>query len=271
MLQLWTSDFRYMRIIIHFLTRLRESLFQIVPRLIVDNERKLGNFGLKPSGYRTDFNKEDLARRYILDRAGSGMAFLDVGARDGELTYLLGIQGKLDFDQIFYEENQRHFYKKYKYFGMDLSPSNDSQVISGDACSPTYVTEHEGFRQFFDVIYSNNVFEHFERPWIAAQNLTQFLKPGGIVVTIVPFSQRYHESPGDYFRYTHKGLEALFKAAGEFEVLESGYDIQGRRVNWQGLGEANDIVPVDRFGAWRETWFTVSVLRKRGHLGAGDD
>ncbi len=45
-------------------------------------------------------------------------------------------------------------------------------------------------------------------------------------------------------------------------MLESGYDILGRRINWQDSGSANDIVPVDEFGAWRETWFTVSILRK---------
>ncbi len=135
-------------------------------------------------------------------------------------------------------------------------------MISGDACASDYIGQHEEFKEFFDVIYSNNVFEHFERPWVAASNLTQLLKPGGIIITIVPFAQRYHESPGDYFRYTHKGVWALFSHAGDFEVLESGYDILGRRINWQGSGRANDIVPVDAFGAWRETWFTVSVLRK---------
>jgi SAM-dependent methyltransferase len=145
---------------------------------------------------------------------------------------------------------------------MDLLPGIDERVLSGDACYPSYVDHHPTYREKFDVIYSNNVFEHFERPWIAADNLTKLLKPGGIVITIVPFAQRYHESPGDFFRHTHKGIESLFLAAGAFEILESGYDICGRRTNWQGSGLGNDTVPVDGFGAWRETWFAVSVLRK---------
>ncbi len=82
------------------------------------------------------------------------------------------------------------------------------------------------------------------------------------MVTVVPFSQRYHESPGDYYRYTHKGVEEIFYSAANFEVLESGYDIKGRRINWQGTGQASDIVPVDKFGAWRETWYVVCVMRK---------
>lgn len=231
--------------------------------LILDKERKLGDFDAELTGYRADLNKEDVSRHHVLSRPGEGMTFLDVGARDGELTYLLGIRGKLEFDQAFYDANLKDFRKKYTYYGMDLAPASDSRVISGDACDPAYVEKNASFSEFFDVIYSNNVFEHFARPWIAAANLTRLLRPGGIIITIVPFSQRYHESPGDYFRYTHKGVEELFASGGDFDILESGYDILGRRINWQGSGKAHDIVPVDAFGAWRETWITVSVLRKR--------
>jgi SAM-dependent methyltransferase len=234
-------------------------------RLILDKERQLGNFSAEVTGFRADLNKEEVSRHHVLSRPGESMTFLDVGARDGELTYLLGIRGKLEFEQAFYDVNLANFHAKYSYYGMDLAPASasDSRVISGDACDPAYVEKNASFSEFFDVIYSNNVFEHFARPWIAAANLTRLLRPGGIIITVVPFSQRYHESPGDYFRYTHKGVEELFASAGDFDILESGYDIQGRRINWQGSGKAHDIVPVDAFGAWRETWFTVSILRKR--------
>lgn len=231
-------------------------------RIILDRERRLGDFNARSVGYDTSLIKEEVSRHYVLDRPGEGACFLDVGARDGELTYLLGIRKNLEFDREFYERNLAQFRSKYTYFGMDILPSSDSQVLSGDACDPDYVDKHPEFRERFDVIYSNNVFEHFNQPWIAARNLTQLLKVGGIVITIVPFAQRYHESPGDFYRYTHKGIEFLFQSAGNYEVLESGYDICGRRTNWQGGGKGNDIVPVDHFGAWRETWFTVSVMRK---------
>ena len=237
-------------------------------RIIIDRERRLGNFSASPVGYRTDLNKEEVSRRYVFGREGSGMCFLDVGARDGTLTYLLGIRGNLEYDDAFYQANLARFREKYRYFGMDLMPSEDERVLSGDACDPGYVEAHPEFRERFDIVYSNNVFEHLERPWIAVRSLTALLKPGGIVITIVPFAQRYHESPGDFFRYTHKGIEALFATAGDFELLESGYDIKGRRTNWQGSGKAIDTVPVDAFGAWRETWFSVCVLRKAS--GAGD-
>lgn len=230
------------------------------PRLIVDTNARLGKRGRAP-GYRTDIVKEELSRRFVLERSGSKMRFLDVGGRDGKLTYLLGIHGNLDFDQAFYDENRLAFNKKYEYFSVDLHPAGP-RVLAGDICSEHYLEVHGGHIGFFDVVYSNNVFEHLAMPWVAARNLYALLKPGGICITIVPFAQRYHQSPADYFRFTHTAIPMLFSLAGPIRDIASGYDIQGRRNDWQGGGERNDIVPEDRFGAWRETWFTVNVLEK---------
>ncbi len=241
-----------------------QSLLRPRLRIILDTEDRLGDFSASPTGYRTDLIKEEVSRRHVFSHPGNDLNFLDVGARDGQLTYLLGMSANLKFDQAFYDQNMASFKAKYRYHGMDLLPADDERVLSGDACDPAYLDQHPAYREKFDVIYSNNVFEHFERPWIAAANLNALLKPGGLIITVVPFAQRYHESPGDFFRYTHKGIEALFASAGQFEVLESGYDICGRRTNWQGGGKHNDIVPLDKFGAWRETWFSVCVVRKLG-------
>jgi len=231
---------------------------------IRDGEKKLGNFSRTDVGYDVTQVKEEVARQYILGRPGTGQKFLDVGARDGQLTYLLGINGNLEYVESEYRKNKAAFAEKYQYFGLDLQPSDDPSVLTGDICTTEFASNHPTFGGFFDVIYSNNVFEHLRRPWIAASNLMQMLKPNGICVTITPFSLRYHECPGDYFRYTAPGLISLFEDAGNIKVHVGGYDITGRRNNWQGGGEANDICPVDHFGAWRENWFTVVIIEKTG-------
>jgi len=228
----------------------------------LDGKRKLGNFRNDFVGYPTDLLKEELSRNYILGSPGTGLKFLDVGGKDGDLTYLLGIKNNLEFDAELYSRNKKQFQEKFEYFGMDLNPVEGKNLLRGDICSNRFLETHDAHLQNFDVIYSNNVFEHLKKPWIAAKNLTKMLKEGGLIITIVPFSQRYHEDPQDYFRYTHKGVISLFEEYGTYSVLESGYDIAGRRNNWQGGGEHNDIVPIDNFGAWRETWFTVNVMRK---------
>jgi SAM-dependent methyltransferase len=221
------------------------------------------------SSYRTDIDKEALSRDYVLNRIaarnpGRRLRFLDVGGRDGALTYLLSATGPLGFDPSLYAANREAFSAIYDYFGVDLAPAGPN-ILHGDICDRAFLQTYAGFAASFDVVYSNNVFEHLARPWIAAEVLLALLKPGGICITIVPFSQRYHESPSDYFRYTHTGVPKLFELAGAVKILEAGYDIRARRYDWQGSGQANDIVPVDRYGAWRETWFSVSVIEKLGN------
>src|SRR5262249_36854278 len=125
-----------------------------------------------------------------------------------------------------------------------------------------YLEENQHYVDYFDVIYSNNVFEHLTRPWITVQHIDKMLRVGGICAIVVPFAQRYHKSPVDCFRYTHTAIASLFTTETEmkFKVLATGYDIYHRRLNvW---GRKLDAMVPDEFGGWRETWYTVSVLQK---------
>jgi SAM-dependent methyltransferase len=233
------------------------------PPVIVDRGRKLGDFEAKRIAYDTSIVKEQAARDHLFSLPGTELRFLDVGARDGRLDYLLGIHKNLESDEELYKANRARFDAKFIYFGLDLDPAaEDENVLAGNICADDFLDSHESLRGTFDVAYSNNVFEHLRRPWVAARNILALLKPGGSCITIAPFSLRYHESPEDHFRYTHSGLVALFAEHEPVETLLAGYDLTGRRNNWQGLGTANDIVPVDEFGAWRENWFAVAIVRK---------
>jgi SAM-dependent methyltransferase len=232
-------------------------------RIIVDEGRRLGNFERTDIAYDTSLVKEQVARDYLFSLPGIGLTFLDVGARDGRLDYLLGIHRNLELDPELYRENRARFDAKFRYFGVDLAPAGeDEHVLSGDICAPDFLERHVDRRASFDVVYSNNVFEHLRRPWAAAGAILELLKPGGSCITIAPFSLRYHESPEDHFRYTHTGLVALFEEHQPVRTVVTGYDITGRRNNWQGMGAAHDIVPVDEFGAWRENWFVVAIIEK---------
>ncbi len=230
--------------------------------MIFDNNIKIGQPKGQSPSYDTNLCKEEISRKYILETKGTNLNFLDAGARDGTLRYMLGTHENLKYDHVFYQSNHKQFYQKYNYYGMDLHPVNDQKVLSGDICNENFITEHSRFESFFDVIYSNNVFEHLKKPWIGAKNLLGMLKPGGLCIVIAPFAIRYHEVPGDYFRFTHTGLISLFQEHSKINTLVSGYDIKGRRNNWQGDNQGNDICPVDNFGAWRENWFAVAVIRK---------
>ena len=108
----------------------------------------------------------------------------------------------------------------------------------------------------FDFIYSQDTFEHINKPWLAAGEIARILKPRGLCYIITLFAWRYHKAPEDYFRYTPFGLMALFE--GLLMHKEANWDGKNRRgpngIGMQGDGTANDKVPEDMLGAWRENW-----------------
>jgi len=75
----------------------------------------------------------------------------------------------------------------------------------------------------FDSIICLEVIEHVSNPFKALEEIYRVLKPGGKILLTAPFLHGYHgktkdkiinhahdEYP-DYFRFTHQGLELLFK------------------------------------------------------------
>jgi len=249
---------------------LREELVASEGRIVRDRHRHehagaLGKYGV---GYRVDINRFTLAQRRIVEliQERGKIRFLDAGGRDGKLKNLFG--GEL---------TREYFAEHAHYTGMDLHPGGED-ILGGDICSDQLLDRYPEMLGSFDVVYSNNVFEHLINPFAAMQNLHRLLSPGGITIVNAPFAWRYHEVPQDYFRYTHSGLVALLTVNGisDFEVLDSGYDIRERRRNLNGLGQhnghfQNDVCPEDEFGAWREHWQTVLIYKKTaGHPPAGE-
>lgn len=74
----------------------------------------------------------------------------------------------------------------------------------------------------FDNVVCIEVFEHLERPWIAAQELLRVLKPGGTGVVSIPFMFRIHGDPFDFSRLTEQGIRSIFRSASEVSVQPFG-------------------------------------------------
>jgi SAM-dependent methyltransferase len=60
-----------------------------------------------------------------------------------------------------------------------------------------------------DCVISNAVLEHVTAPDDFVAEAYRVLKPGGEIITGVPFIQGFHASPNDFYRWTDKGLEHL--------------------------------------------------------------
>lgn len=107
---------------------------------------------------------------------GSGRALLEAGcAQSSWLPY---------FRQRF----------GYEIVGLDYSETGceaarrnlDRYGVEGTILCRNFLDEHEDLRQRFDVVFSYGVVEHFSRPEVVLERFREFLKPGGLIVTIIP-------------------------------------------------------------------------------------
>src|ERR1700674_2466290 len=79
----------------------------------------------------------------------------------------------------------------------------------------------------FDAIVACSVFEHLQRPWIAAAEIAKTLKPDGRVYVQTHFAFPIHGYPQDYFRFTREALHTIFADAG-LEILGTSYAFPAR-------------------------------------------
>lgn len=135
------------------------------------------------------------------------------------------------------------FSDEVKYSNLDLSKT-DENVLVGDITACPQIPDNS-----FDVVLSVDVFEHINKPWLAASEITRILRPGGLSFHSTLFAWRYHPCPQDFFRYTPDGLKSLFC---DLDCVLGEFDGTERRRNIVGNGK-NKMVP-DAFGGWRENW-----------------
>jgi SAM-dependent methyltransferase len=123
----------------------------------------------------------------------------------------------------------------------------------------------------FDLVFSHNAFEHFHEPFIAAENITKLIKPGGLLMVSTVFAYHQHMSPSDYFRYTDEGLKYIFTKYG-FETLECGYDVSRRRRMKTGGRVPKSAPLIDWMGGWLERWFVYYIgLMPAAQKQSGDE
>ena len=65
-----------------------------------------------------------------------------------------------------------------------------------------------------------HVLEHTRHPARAARNIERVLRPGGLAYVATPWSQAFHATPDDYWRFSVRGLMLLF---GQLEIVSSFY------------------------------------------------
>ncbi len=71
----------------------------------------------------------------------------------------------------------------------------------------------------FDLVLCIQLLEHVEDPAAVVRELSRLVRPGGRVLAATHGVSVYHPDPVDHWRWTHSGLELLFRANGAWTSL----------------------------------------------------
>lgn len=77
----------------------------------------------------------------------------------------------------------------------------------------------------FDAVLHSSVLEHLHSPWLAAAEMYRVLKPGGVMLGVVPWVYPFHARRGhysDFWRFSEDGLRQLFSSFASVEVTNMG-------------------------------------------------
>ena len=64
----------------------------------------------------------------------------------------------------------------------------------------------------YDALFCSGVLEHVDDCHAAVRECGRILRPGGVFLVGVPFAQRIHRAPQDFWRFTEHGARYLLRA-----------------------------------------------------------
>ena len=118
----------------------------------------------------------------------------------------------------------KRFGSRAVFIGIDLlEGSNVDHVL--DICSEPRTFKAKLGAEPFDLVICCHVLEHTRRPAKAARNIETLLRPGGVAYVATPWSQAFHATPDDYWRFSVRGLMLMFERLKVLSSFYSGGDV----------------------------------------------
>jgi SAM-dependent methyltransferase len=118
----------------------------------------------------------------------------------------------------------KRFGSRARFAGIDLlEGSNVDHVL--DICSEPRTFKAKLGEEPFDLVICCHVLEHTRRPARAARNIETLLRPGGVAYVATPWSQAFHATPDDYWRFSVRGLMLMFERLKILSSFYSGGDV----------------------------------------------
>lgn len=138
------------------------------------------------------------------------------------------------------------------YVRLDIRPGPDVDVVGNlHALPPSWTNS-------FDCFLAIAVWEHLERPWIAAREVARVLAPGGVFFISTHQSFPIHGYPNDYFRFSRDALRLLFEDAG---LTVDAVDYLHRAT----IVPPAEIVALDNVVRWNRTFPSYIQVEATGH------
>lgn len=113
----------------------------------------------------------------------------------------------------------KRFAKGAHFAGIDLFEGTNVDHVLDICSAPAKLTAALG-KDRFGLVICSHVLEHTREPARAAGNIQSLLRPDGIAYVSTPWSQAFHATPDDYWRFSVRGLVLLFD---KLEILSSFY------------------------------------------------
>lgn len=114
---------------------------------------------------------------------------------------------------------------KYPYSTKQFFDSSNefiqSDIIAEYGHKVVDVTKMD-YHNEFDIVLCMNVLEHVFDYQKAIQNIFNSLKPGGIVIVLVPVFYPLHDEPNDFWRFTEHALRKLLQDFKGVKIKHSG-------------------------------------------------
>ena len=127
-----------------------------------------------------------------------------------ELKWEDRIYDVLDFGSMWFGDPDGGWQTYMRWILKDILGKNNLNHILGtypeyDAETLTKVPNNA-----LDIIVADQVLEHVQRPWLAADAFHRVLKPGGLAIVATPGLYPIHPSPLDCWRIMPDGYKVLF-------------------------------------------------------------
>ena len=147
----------------------------------------------------------------MAETLGGEACVLDVGTKQA-------VEGQSTHWKSFFPNVPRE-----NYVMTDVESGTDVDVVADLHALPQDWTGR------FDAVVAGAVFEHLERPWIAAKEVARVMASGAACYIATHQTYPIHAYPCDFFRFSKDALSLLFKDAG-LEVIDVAYEHRIRLV-----------------------------------------